>query len=55
MRKFEMWSVVQLNGLIREAEQSGETRYLPEMKQERSRKIREEEDSEGCLQVDWNL
>ncbi len=43
VRKFEMWNVVQLNGLIREAEQSGETRYLAEMKTERARKIRDEE------------
>lgn len=43
MRKFEMFSVVQLNGLIHEAETSGETRYLSEMKEERCFKLGQED------------
>jgi len=34
-----MFDIVQLNGLIREAEQTGETRWLAAMQEERKRQI----------------
>lgn len=36
MLNYSLFTLVELNGLIHEAERSGETRYIPEMQEART-------------------